>query len=271
MGWHGVRPDGAQRDGARARHWLGAAVSAGGLVGLGAVVAPAVTVRAGPAYALAVVSVVALVLGVAVHAPSSGRSPLWTGGLAAVALAALALRPISGVAGSVLVTTFLLLSGTALGSAIGARVIHPGHLLLVAWVSTLADLWSVYHPAGPSRAVVCSPHALSVLALPFPLLGTDRVEPLLGAGDVVFAALYLAAARTHNLSQRRTLAALGVGFAVAFLVVWGTGTATPVLPFLGAAFLLAQPAARYLPPPERRLGAIVAGLLTFVVLVSMAR
>src|SRR5690606_10486524 len=52
------------------------------------------------------------------------------------------------IAGSAVVGFALLTAGAALGAALGARIERPGHLLAVAAISAVADLWSVYDPAG---------------------------------------------------------------------------------------------------------------------------
>ncbi|MDD9970599.1 MAG: hypothetical protein OXR73_30460, partial [Myxococcales bacterium] len=146
--------------------------------------------------------------------------------------------------GAAVVMWCLLLLGVAVGTFVGARVERPGHLLFVALVSSLADIVSVYHPQGVSHAIIESETALSLLALSFPMLGTDAIEPLLGVGDLVFVALYLTASRVHQLSLRRTLAALSLGLAVTAASVVVLEMALPALPFLGLSILIALPAAR---------------------------
>jgi hypothetical protein len=76
------------------------------------------------------------------------------------------------------------------------------------------------------------------------MLGTPAIEPLLGAGDVVFTALYLASSRRHGLPWRRTMIALLLAYAVTAAVVLVLETAVPALPLLGLAVVLAHPEAR---------------------------
>jgi len=164
-----------------------------------------------------------------------------------------------------LVTAALLGGATLLGAVVGGAVEHPGHLLLVAGVSSVADAWSLLTPAGPSAAIADSPVALSVLALSWPMLGTDAIEPMLGAGDVVFAALYVAAGRAHGLPERRTLLALAVGFMAALgCVVW-LEQPVPALPFLGFAVVAAQPRAWRLRVEDRGKAAAIAGAVVIAV------
>jgi hypothetical protein len=171
----------------------------------------------------------------------------------------------SGPFHAALVLLALLAFGGLVGCVVGAAIEHPGHLLFVVLVSSAADALSVLHPSGPSAAIVASEQALSLLALPFPLLGTDATPPLLGVGDVVFAGLYTAAARAHGLAAPRTRIALAAGFLVTMLVVVLAELAVPALPFLGAAMLIAHPQARRPPARERR-----SGMIALIVLVLLA-
>ncbi len=172
-----------------------------------------------------------------------------------------------GIVGSAAVILALLASGSISGGVLGARITHPGHLSVVAVVSSLADLWSVLGPSGPTAAIVTSAPLLSVLALPFPMLGTSDIEPLLGLGDIVFVALYLTASERFGLGKTRTMIALGMAFALTALLVIVFARAIPALPCLGAAVLFAHREARLPPPSERRTAAI--GLMTLALLVIL--
>ena len=92
------------------------------------------------------------------------------------------------------------------------------------------------------------------------------MTPILGVGDVVLAALYLAAATKHGLSRARTLAALAAGFTATFVALLLLERALPALPFLGLAIVLAHPEARLPPREERRQAAI--GILVIVALAA---
>ena len=138
----------------------------------------------------------------------------------------------------------LLAAGTAIGAWVGAGVEQPGYLLFVAIVSSIADLWSVGDPAGPSAQLVQHRETLELFALPWPMLGTREVASLLGVGDVVFTSLYWSAARRHGLSLRRTFVALAGAYVVTALVVVVAARPIPVLPLLGIAIVIAHPAAR---------------------------
>ena len=168
--------------------------------------------------------------------------------------------------GGVVVFASLAISASAIGNVIGTRIEHPGQLFAVAVVFTLADTFSVLHPAGPTAAIVKTPEVLSVLTFPWPLFGTHAIEPILGVGDVVAMGLFLGASRRHALSLLRTSMALAVGALLTMCLVLWRETAIPVLPLMSASVLVAQPAARELRKEDRKQ---VAGVL-FVLLALFA-
>ena len=259
--------------------------------------APELRARAGSwrRWAATVAASVALMLGASVIAPRLTISPLWafvigffaiSGGALAVSAALPRVRPraLFGALAcglvllallfgpalpprvvAALVMAALLCGATLIGGVVGGAIEHPGHLLLVAFVSSVADAWSLLTPAGPSAAIAESPVALSVLALAWPMLGTDAIEPMLGAGDVVFAALYVAAGRAHGLPERRTLLALALAFAAALACVVWLEQPVPALPFLGVAVVAAQPRTWRLAPKDRRKAAAIAGVVVIAV------
>jgi hypothetical protein len=172
---------------------------------------------------------------------------------------------------AVVVLVGLLAAGTCLGAFVGARIEEPGHVLFVALASSLADIFSVTQPEGPSAAIVRSEVALSLLALSWPMLGSDQVAPLLGVGDVVFTALYLAVARRHGLSPTRTVAWLAAAYGVTMLAVFVTQAAVPALPFLGAGMLLAHPRTWRVPARDRRRGILVLSVMAAVFIALILR
>lgn len=166
---------------------------------------------------------------------------------------------------SLCVLAGLLLLGTGLGALIGRRIEHPSHLLFVALVSSVADILSVTQPGGISKAIAEEPRALALLALPWPLLGSDEVAPFLGVSDVVFASLYLHASRAHVLPLLRSVVALFLGFALTAALVLLFQRPIPVLPLLGASIVLAQPRARAASAEDLRRGAWVLAALVVVI------
>jgi hypothetical protein len=182
----------------------------------------------------------------------------------AVILAVLG-SPLPDLSGALIVTAALLSGATLIGAAIGRAIEHPGQLVFVAVVSAAADFASVFHPSGPSAAMAHSELALSLVALPWPMLGTPAIEPMLGAGDVVFTALYLASARRHGLCMVRTVLALLGAYLATALTVLVLERAVPALPLLGLAFVLVHPAARRPRPADRNRGLAVAAAVVVVV------
>ncbi|HEX4353267.1 MAG TPA: hypothetical protein VHZ95_10140 [Polyangiales bacterium] len=200
--------------------------------------------------------VVAAVLLVAAFAPRDRRVNA-VFALGGVTLLAVAHRLGIGAAAAALLLASLLITGSALGAWVGAGIEQPGHLVFVAVLSSLADLFSVAHPDGPSAMIAQRPETLALLALPWPMLGTREIAPFLGVGDVVFTSLYFAAARKHGLPLRRMTFAFAIAFAATALVVMLIERPVPVLPFLGVALLIAQPATRKPPMRDLRRGVLL--------------
>lgn len=247
--------------------WL--AIPLGGAAAMIALQAVGPSVPAPPllAYAVAFTAISGLALASAYWCPARTRRDL---PLLVVPLACLGLIGWSGgldVWHAAVVLIALLTAGSLLGSVVGASIEHAGYVLFVAIVSSLADAASVLHPSGPSAQIVESEAALSLLALPFAFLGTSDTPPLLGVGDVVFTAIYVAAGRRHSLPVSRTLLALVLAFAVTAAVVVSTELPVPALPFLGLAMVVAHPEARRPPEHERARGFAVIGAFALVLLV----
>ncbi len=190
--------------------------------------------------------------------------------LPATVLAVLSFSGFQGLPQVMIVTAALLLGTTLVGNVIGSAIEHPGQLVFVAVVGSAMDILSVLHPSGISAAIAESEAALSVVALSWPLFGTDAFIPLLGAGDVAFTALYLAAARRHQLSMSRSVLSLAAGYAITLITVVSLEQSLPALPFLGATFIAAHPAARRPSRADRNKGALIClGVVVAVVLLLL--
>lgn len=253
--------------------WLASIVAAPVALAALAVIAPRAPLAPLAAYALAFACVSAEVLCAAALVPRlPARALAWL--LVPVGASALVVAlggALPELVAAALVTSSLLFAGTLLGGVIGGAIEHAGHLVIVAVISALVDVLSVLHPSGPTAQIVQIEAAISVLALPWPMLGTDRIEPILGIGDVTFAALYLAAARRHALSRRRTIVALACALALTAVVVVVAERGVPALPFLGAAIVVAHPEARRVPPADRRTAIVglVGVALLFAALLAL--
>jgi hypothetical protein len=221
------------------------------VLGMGRV-APHVALDATVSFALAYACVSAEILGFAWSAPASrGGSGLAVLGLVgALAMAGREATPLAGGA----LTLMLGLGAAAAGAALGARIQKAAHLAAVGLVSAIADLWSVFDPGAPSATLavqaLAEPERLTPFALPFPMLGTPLIPAVIGAGDVLFVALYVAAFRAHGLALGRLLVSLGLAFAVGLLFLLTTLSPIPLLPLLATAVIASEPAARALDKRE---------------------
>lgn len=92
-------------------------------------------------------------------------------------------------------------------------------------------------------------------------------EPAIGFGDVVFVALYLAAAARFKLPRGRTLAALSLGLLSAGGVAIGLRASIPALPLLGAAVVLMHPETWRVPREDRPM----AGFALLALVASVVR
>jgi hypothetical protein len=255
--------------------WLGAGLFCCALVALTARVAPQLTLTPRPAFAIAFAFVSFEILLVSRATPLLRGPLLW--GILLFTFGALSLVSGARLTGESagMATAALLWTATGLGAGLGSRIDKPGHMLAVAAVSGLADLWSVYDPSGPSaalaRKVAEEPDRVSAFALSFPLLGSEHIPAIIGAGDVLFCALYLAVFERHGLPTWRALVALALGFALALLGLLWLERPLPLLPLLGGAIVLSDARARSLDVREGRTVLVVLALLGTLILVRSWR
>ena len=191
--------------------------------------------------------------------------------IAAAALVTLALTQPSPPLAQPVVNGALVALAWALGTSLGRRVQHPAHLFPACVVAASADLVSLLSPEGPSHAIANSERALSVLAVGFPVPGTNAVAPALGVGDLLFMALALGVARAHGLPYARTVACCVVGVAVAGLAAGWLGVAIPALLPIAAALVLGLPAVRRLRREDRAAASWTMVIAGSVALASLAR
>ena len=97
------------------------------------------------------------------------------------------------------------------------------------------------------------------------------VPPLIGAGDLVFAALYVAAFRRHGLPARRALGALGGAFALGLGLLCLTLRPIPLLPLLGGAVVLSDRRARSLDRRGWRTVLLVSAALLVAIALRVLR
>lgn len=254
---------------------LGSAAASAALVYVCGLCAPALTIAPEPSFAIAYGAVTVEILALSWSAPR--LKPLWTALVCALAAGGVGVlaSQLASPRSAALLTLSLGCLAALLGAALGARIEKPGQLAAVALVSAIADLWSVFDPSAPSarfaEQAIAEPDRLALFALPFPLLGTPLIPAVIGAGDVVFAALYVAAFRAHALSVKRVLVALGVAFALGLLGLLVTRVPLPLLPLLGAAVVAVDPAARSLSGREWRTVSGVCVALVVAIALRLSR
>jgi hypothetical protein len=228
-------------------------------------VAPTVALDARLAFALAYIAVSLEILILSATMPL----PRWVISLSALALLMWLANVPAAPWSAALLTVALGVGVTLVGGAIGAAIERPAHLAAVGLVSAIADLWSVFDPGAPSAKLaekaLAEPEKLSPFALPFPLLGTPLIPAVIGAGDVLFVALYVAAFRAHELPTRKLFAALALAFAAGLGVLLVTLRPIPLLPLLAAAVLACEPSTRSLERREWRTVLSVCALMLAVI------
>jgi hypothetical protein len=193
--------------------------------------------------------------------------PVWrlaTMAVAIVALGGFAWAGVTSIGAAVVVDALLIAGAWAMGTSIGRRIEHPGHLLPACVVVACADATSIVSQFGPTHAMAQSERALSVVAFAFPVPGTPSFAPALGVGDLVFMAIVFGAVVAHGLSLLRAavLCWLGVLAAGAASALWET--AVPALVLVGAAVVLGVPEARRLRPADRRVATLAMAIAVAV-------
>lgn len=219
-----------------------------------ALIAPLLQVPSSAAKLVATVLAIAALLVTGWAAPLRGaHAGYWLVGLmlCEALLFSLELGPLTPALLCLL--AFIVLTTAALvGGYIGALFEFPGMLMVVSYVAALADCLSLIHPQGLTAQALRHPRALALLMLSVPLLGSARIVPVVGIGDVAFVVLYVAGARATGLSPARTLIALGIAMCAVAITVQLLEVSLPALPFLGASVVLVHPEARRLPVAQAR-------------------
>lgn len=120
-----------------------------------------------------------------------------------------------------------------LGMLVACGLRRQAYIVLAAIVGAVADCYSVF--GGPTSHIVKT-SAVNFMILQWPLLGQGEIGGVIGMGDFLFLALFLAGARKFGFHPGRNLAAMVLAFAVGYTVVLTTGKGLPALPFMGVAF-----------------------------------
>lgn len=187
---------------------------------------------------------------------------LVTGGIGWLANVALTRAGLSGPA-----SLGLLVGAVAVGVLLGRfALIDRDLLLLVAALYIIIDIYSVFF--GPTQAILQQGGPLlSMLTVRFPLLGTARVIPLVGATDFLVWAACLQAAYRFGFPYRPSFAALAGGLLLSGIVSVVFARAVPALPLMMIAYLWVN--RRAFDWRNRTLWTLGAGLLVVVLLVGV--
>ncbi len=185
------------------------------------------------------VAFIALVLMPAVFALDLIALPLrtWRGVLPA-GLGFAALAAVLEVAGVAVFANFARLAATTLLGFWFLTLFEAlSWVVLVALIIPWVDAYSVWR--GPTKQIVTHhEHVFSVLSFAFPVPG-ERAGANLGVPDLLFFALFLAAAARFGLRVRWTWLGLvaGLGITIA-LTVWLDLSGLPALPGIAVGFLV---------------------------------
>ena len=137
--------------------------------------------------------------------------------------------------GMILLLCLLQLAlASGIGLWIGEGIDEIAHLIPVAIVATVADIWSV--SAGATSMIVVS-SAINYFLLRFPVPGTSEIPYLIGLTDFLFFAIFFQAARRFALGTAKNVILLLASFltAVAAAIFFRVGL--PVLPFMAVLFV----------------------------------
>ena len=145
----------------------------------------------------------------------------------------------------------LLILSFLLGELLSREVTHPGHLLPVALVLVIVDIWSV--SSGPSEQVAETaikfsesggyaqdtvPPLITFLLLNFPQISTDKIYSFMGIGDLIIIAFFIGCIHKFNFPLKRSYASLIIGPIVAMLIANLIGEAIPALPVIAILFVV---------------------------------
>lgn len=186
----------------------------------------------------------------------------------------------------VLLNSLALLGSTsAIGYAVAREIQRSGHLIAVAVVGLVVDLWSVAR--GPSQKIaesvinaaeqgvyrdeVAAP-LVSFLLLRFPVPGDTAIQAMLGAGDLVFLGFFFGCVVRFGFAPLVNYLGLTLGLVGSLLLVnwlhmeFGI-PAIPALPILAPLFVLLNFRKMRMSPGEWRITLVFVILLVVIGLV----
>lgn len=124
---------------------------------------------------------------------------------------------------------------SGIGLWIGEGIDEIAHLLPVAIIATVADIWSV--SAGATAKIVVS-SAINYFLLRFPMPGYGTIPYLIGLTDFLFFAIFFQAAVRFELGIKKNVLLLLASFFIAVAAAIFFATGLPVLPFMAVLFVV---------------------------------
>jgi len=129
-----------------------------------------------------------------------------------------------------------LFAAAGIGLWIGSGIDEVAHIIPIAIVAALADVWSV---SSGATAVIIKSAEINYFLVRFPLLcgGTTVLPYFIGLADFLFFGIFYQAAIRFNLGITKNILLLGLSFigAVGAAIMLKVGL--PVLPFMGVLFV----------------------------------
>lgn len=160
-----------------------------------------------------------------------------------------------------------LVLAAGIGLWIGNGIDQASHLIPVAIVATVADIWSV--SAGATAQIVVS-HVINYFLVRFPVPATSDVPYLIGLTDYLFLAIFYQAATRFNLGAVKNALLLLLSFkpAVAGALFFKTGL--PVLPFMAVFFVAGNIKSLELKKNDiKQISAFIAVIMIIFIIVSI--
>ena len=133
-----------------------------------------------------------------------------------------------------LLALFQLTLASGIGMWIGKGIDDISHLIPIAIVATLADIWSV--SAGATSLIIVSSH-IHYFLLRFPIIGIGKIAFLIGLTDFLFFAIFFQASVRYNLGIIKNTALLCLSFLIAVASALWAEKGLPVLPFMAILFV----------------------------------
>ncbi|MFC1515377.1 hypothetical protein ACFL7E_01315 [Thermodesulfobacteriota bacterium] len=146
----------------------------------------------------------------------------------------------------------LSLLGIALcgGLLVSGIIKKPSYLIPLSLIAGIADFWSVFF--GVTKQIAVSRTATNYVLLSFPVAGKG-IQPLIGAADFLFSAMYIDLSRRFNLSQKRTISVIILSLLFSIIIAVIVGKGVPVLPVMAVFFIIAHyNHIRIVDPQEKR-------------------